>query len=282
MPELPEVETIARGLDRKLPGLKIVKAKVLRKDSIESPSPAQFCRQIEGHRFGNVYRRGKYLLANLSDNAAFVCHLRMSGRLLFIDQDVPLNKFVRVRIFLENGKELRFEDMRVFGRLWYVPRGRAVEEIVTTIGELGVEPLAGLTGKQLALAFKGKKQPVKSALLDQRLIAGIGNIYADESLFLSRIHPLTQAGALKGDELEILSARIQEVLSRAIKSGGSTLRDYVDSDGVNGNYQDRAMVYGRKGEPCRVCGSEIEVTKIGGRSSHYCSQCQIKKRARRR
>src|ERR1041385_6551094 len=124
MPELPEVEAIARGLDRNLPGLKIVKAQVLRVDSIESPTPAQFCRQIKGHSFENVYRRGKYLVANLSDKAAFVCHLRMSGRLLFINQDVPLHKFVRVRLFLENGKEPRFEDMRVFGRLWFVPSGR--------------------------------------------------------------------------------------------------------------------------------------------------------------
>src|SRR5262249_27695692 len=108
------------------------------------------------------------------------------------------------------------------------------------------------------------------------------NIYADESLFLSRIHPLTQAGTLKPDHLELLATTIQEVLSRAIKSGGSTLRDYVDSDGVNGNYQDRAMVYGRKGEPCRVCGCEIEVTKIGGRSSHYCPECQRKLRARKK
>ena len=206
----------------------------------------------------------------------------MSGRLIVRDKNKSSAegrepKFLRVVFYLKSGRELHFEDMRVFGRLWYKPRSVSWEKVIPTLAELGVEPLEkDMDGKHLAEKFANKSLPIKSALLDQRLIAGVGNIYADESLFLSKIHPLTPAKNLKGATLEKLSINIKQVLERSIASGGSTLRDYSDSDGVNGNYQHEAYVYGRTDKPCLTCGELIARLKIGGRSSHYCPHCQPK------
>jgi formamidopyrimidine-DNA glycosylase len=198
----------------------------------------------------------------------------MSGRFLIVEKNRPANRFLRVKILLESGRELHFEDMRVFGRLWFVPSGESFEDVVPTLGELGIEPLTELSAKTLAALFQGRKQSVKGALLDQRNIAGIGNIYADESLFQAGIHPARAAGTLKRAELTRLAETVKEVLNRAITLGGSTLRDYTSSEGVNGNYQQQSWVYGRTGEQCRNCGKKIERMKIAGRSSHFCPTCQ--------
>jgi len=179
---------------------------------------------------------------------------------------------------LASGRELHFEDMRVFGRLWFKPKGKTFEDVIPSLVQLGVEPLESLTSAHLSSAFKGKNQAVKTALLDQHILAGVGNIYADESLFLSGIHPTIAAGKVSDEQLNRLVENVQLVLSRAIESGGSTLRDYTDSSGVNGNYQNLAWVYGREGEPCRQCSSLIERIKLNGRSSHFCIQCQPLKR----
>lgn len=274
MPELPEVETVCRGLNLQLPGTTIKKVEVLRTDSIGYPSVKEFCRRVVGHRFESVSRRGKYILIALDEDAGLACHLRMSGRLLVVDKKAPPGKFLRVRIVLDDGRELRFEDMRVFGRIWYKPAAISFAEVIPTLAELGLEPLDGMTAQTLSDAFKGKKQPIKSALLDQRLLAGIGNIYADESLFRSGIHPLRRAGELNCADLDRLAIEIRKVLKSAIKHRGTTLRDYTDSEGVNGNYQNKACVYGRTGLACRVCKGTIERVKIAGRSSHYCLKCQ--------
>ncbi|HEY9776474.1 MAG TPA: bifunctional DNA-formamidopyrimidine glycosylase/DNA-(apurinic or apyrimidinic site) lyase [Planktothrix sp.] len=274
MPELPEVETVCRGLQKLIIGDTICDAKVLRSDSIGYPDPAKFASKIRGHKIERVYRRGKYILIDLDRAAGMAVHLRMSGRLMVVDKKAPPERFLRVRMSLASGRDLRFEDMRVFGRIWYVPPGKTFEQIIPSLAELGAEPLEKLTGKSLGEVLRGKKQPIKSALMDQRVLAGIGNIYADEALFGSRIHPLRQAGDLRDHELDELAKVIRSVLESAIERRGTTLRDYVDADGVNGNYQHSAWVYGREGEPCRVCGLQIERTKIGGRSSHFCVECQ--------
>jgi formamidopyrimidine-DNA glycosylase len=274
MPELPEVETVCRGLERLIIGDIIQDAKILRPDSIEFPSPENFVKSVRGHRIEKVRRRGKYILIDLDDAAGLAVHLRMSGRLMVVKHAAPAERFLRVRMSLKSGRDLRFEDMRVFGRLWYVPKGRTFEEIIPTLSQLGIEPLDDLTGAHLGKRLKGKKQPIKSALLDQRVLAGLGNIYADESLFRARIHPLRSAGELKANELELLAQVIRDVLNNAIEMRGTTLRDYRDTEGVNGNYQNSSWVYGRFGQACRVCGREIERTKIGGRSSHFCPACQ--------
>jgi formamidopyrimidine-DNA glycosylase len=274
MPELPEVETVCRGLQNKVVGDRIVSVEVLRKDSVGSPSVKKFSSSLRGHRIEKVHRRGKYILIDLDERAGLICHLRMSGRLLIVDKDRAANKFLRIKILLESGRELHFEDMRVFGRLWYVPTGETFEDVVPTLGQLGIEPITELSAETLAAIFKGRKQSVKGALLDQRNIAGIGNIYADESLFQAGIHPARAAGTLKRAELTKLAETVKAVLNRAIILGGSTLRDYTSSEGVNGRYQQQSLVYGRTGEECRTCGKKIERMKIAGRSSHFCPACQ--------
>lgn len=281
MPELPEVETVCRGLQMQLPGAFVSEVDVLRDDSIGYPAVEEFIDQLAGHRFESVVRRGKYILINLDGGAGLACHLRMSGRLLVIKDTKQPSRFLRVRIGLKDGRELRFEDMRVFGRLWYVPAGKTFIDVIPTLGELGVEPLDEMSGVLLGNLFAGKKQPIKTALLDQRLIAGIGNIYADESLYQAGINPLRPAGTVKKAELEKLAGEIQKVLKRAIKNRGSTLSDYTDSEGVNGNYQNKAGVYGREGLACRTCKRAIERVKIAGRSSHFCLTCQPIKTSRK-
>lgn len=278
MPELPEVETVCRGLNRRLPGHTVQAVKVLRQDSIGYPEPRDFSSKLKGHVFKQARRRGKYILIDLSNDAGLAVHLRMSGRLLLVDKDWEKGNFLRVNILLDKERELRFEDMRVFGRLWYVPKGMSFEDVIPTLAELGAEPLEGLAPQLLKDLFAGRKLAVKAALLDQRLIAGIGNIYADEALFLAGVNPLKPAGAVTRSELACLSEVIPKVLNRAIDLGGSTLRDYVDSEGVNGNYQDDSWVYGRKGKGCKICGKQIETAKIAGRTAHFCPQCQARSR----
>jgi formamidopyrimidine-DNA glycosylase len=273
VPELPEVETVRRGLIAALVGQKIAGVDVLRPQSIGFPLPADFEQSLLGHSVVDVSRRGKYLLIHLDRGAYLGVHLRMSGRLLVTGPEQPLGPHVRVRIFLDQ-LELRFEDMRVFGRLWYVPQGKAVETVITGLQNLGPEPLDSFSGKDLADRLKRRTQPIKTALLDQGVVAGIGNIYADESLFGANINPLRPAQSLTLAELDTLTAVIQSTLSRAIALGGSTLRDYTDSRGVNGNYQEEAWVYARKGSPCRVCGTPVERIRLAGRSTHFCPHCQ--------
>lgn len=303
MPELPEVETVRRGLELALAGDAIVAVEVLRDASIAYPDVEIFIASVPGHKFGKVLRRGKYLLLELDRGAGLACHLRMSGRLLVRDgiqantktakktkaiaktikvaeteKSMREPQFLRVRLMLASGRELHFEDMRVFGRLWFKPKGKTFEDVIPSLALLGVEPLESLTSAHLECAFKGKAQAVKTALLDQHILAGVGNIYADESLFLSGIHPTVSASKVTSEQLVKLVDNVKLVLSRAIESGGSTLRDYTDSSGVNGNYQNLAWVYGREGQPCRQCASPIERIKLNGRSSHFCSQCQPIKR----
>lgn len=280
MPELPEVETVRRGLMSQLPGHTVTKVRVLRDDSVGHPSARVFAKTLVGHKFIDIQRRGKYLIVELDKGAFLAAHLRMSGRLLVADAGTARDSHIRVRIEMSNGEELIFEDMRVFGRLWYVSPEESLEQVVSGLADLGVEPLdEEFNGKYMQAAFKNKSQPIKSALLDQTIIAGIGNIYADESLHLAGIHPRRPAKALKLAELERLSSRIKDVLAKAIKLRGSTLRNYTDSSGVNGGYQLKAHVYGRTGLTCHSCSTSIERIKLGGRSSHFCPFCQPAKKS---
>lgn len=281
MPELPEVETVCRGLNVQLKGALVKKVEVFRKDSIGYPSVDDFCAALPGHRFIKVTRRGKYILIDLDQGGGLAAHLRMSGRLLVTKSKTTSGPFLRVRITFADKKELLFEDMRVFGRLWFKPKGMTFQDVIPGLLHLGVEPLEDLDSSKLAVLFAKKKQSIKSALMDQRLIAGIGNIYADESLFQAGIHPLTPAGRLKKPEIERLVEEIKDVLKRAIKNRGSSVRDYRDSEGVNGNYQNKAWVYGRTGLKCRQCDKLIERVKIAGRSAHYCQKCQPRKASTR-
>jgi formamidopyrimidine-DNA glycosylase len=281
MPELPEVETVRLGLEKFLVGDSFSGVQVLRNDSVGYPSIKEFAKGLTGRTVVAAKRRGKYLLLELDSNAWLGVHLRMSGRLIVADKKHREPQFLRVLIKLKSGRELRFEDMRVFGRMWYVPPGEDVLKVIPALQELGPEPLEGLSADHLVSSFRGKKQAIKTALLDQTIIAGLGNIYADEVLFQTGIHPLSLAGSVTEKDAEKLVVAIAKTLKKAIKHGGTTLRDYANSEGVNGNYQHQSWVYGREDEPCRVCGTEIERIKLAGRSAHYCGNCQKKLRRKK-
>lgn len=275
MPELPEVETICRGLNQSTSGLNIKRGEVLLNRTLAYPlSVSQFEQEIKNQKILNWTRRGKYLLGKLSQGWLGV-HLRMTGQLLWLSQDTPLQKHTRIRLFFENNQELRFVDTRTFGKFWYISDSQAPEEIITGLQKLGLEPFDehfSVTYLQAKLAKS--KRHLKTVLLDQTIVAGIGNIYADEILFKSRINPKAIANQLTNKEIETLRIAIIEVLETAIKEGGTTFSDFLQITGVNGNYGNIAWVYRKTGQPCLICGTLIEKIKLGGRSTHFCPKCQ--------
>ncbi|MEM6449644.1 MAG: DNA-formamidopyrimidine glycosylase [Cyanobacteria bacterium P01_D01_bin.105] len=281
MPELPEVETVRRGLSRVSLNQPIQGGEVRLARTIEFPENARdFLAQIEGLQIADWHRRGKYLLGELktSDgNAAgwLGVHLRMTGQLLWVDQDETLQTHCRVRLFFGGNRELRYVDQRTFGRLWLVPPDRSAPEVITGLQRLGPEPFSDeFSPAYLMAALKGRQRPIKNALLDQRLVAGVGNIYADEALFMSGIRPKVASAKLGKKRIMRLHEAVVQVLKTSIESGGTTFSDFRDVHGTNGNYGGVAWVYGREGEPCRQCGSEIVRVQLAGRSAHYCPKCQ--------
>ncbi len=277
MPELPEVETVCRGLNHATLGREIRGGQALLSRSIASPaSLCEFWAGLTGRTIARWQRRGKYLLARLEPGGWLGAHLRMSGQLLWVDRDEPLQKHARVRFFFEaDSKELRFVDARTFGKLWWVPPRKEPAEIITGLQLLGPEPFdSTFDATYLQEKFKRRQRPIKAALLDQHLVAGIGNIYADEALFVSRIDPRRPVGTLERGELERLHGAIVSVLQASLGRGGTTFSSFRNLHGVNGDYLGQAWTYGRAGEPCRVCGAPIARVKIVGRSSHYCPSCQ--------
>lgn len=225
------------------------------------------------------HRRGKYLLAELQRGADaggwLGVHLRMTGQLLWLSQTASLQSHCRVRLFFDGDHELRFVDQRTFGRVWWVPPDQPLETIISGLAMLGPEPFSDEFSVDYLKAVLSKRQrPIKNALLDQALIAGIGNIYADEALFLSGILPKTPCNGLSPDQIQRLHHALQQVLAAGISAGGTTFSDFRSVAGVNGNYGGEAWVYHREGQPCRVCGTAIERLKLAGRSAHYCSSCQ--------
>jgi formamidopyrimidine-DNA glycosylase len=280
VPELPEVETVRRGLTKVTLNKLIWGGEVLLERSLASPVlSADFLAGITNTQITNWQRRGKYLLAVLErDHQAagwLGIHLRMTGQLLWVDTDLPLARHTRVRLFLGDRQELRFIDQRTFGKLWYVPPTQQPHKVITALASLGAEPLEpDFTPQYLHRQLQRTQRAIKTALLDQRLVAGIGNIYADESLFLSGIHPSLPASNLSLDQVNTLHSSIVKVLSASIGQGGTTFSDFLSVEGVNGNYGGVAWVYGRAKEPCRVCGTPIGKLKLAGRSTHFCPHCQ--------
>jgi formamidopyrimidine-DNA glycosylase len=277
LPELPEVETVCRGLNQLTLDSEIQGAEVLLPRTLAYPvSSQQFLKEIQGQKIAFWSRRGKYLLAHLQGNKAFLgVHLRMTGQLLWLSHDFPLHKHSRIRLFFAHGQELRFVDTRTFGKMWWI-NGQAPETVISGLQKLGPEPFdTSFTENYLAQKLQKSKRLLKTLLLDQELVAGIGNIYADEALFVSGIHPQAIASNLSSTQIKKLRQAIIEVLEKAIASGGTTFSDFLQVTGVNGNYGGVAWVYGRTGKPCRVCNTVIEKIKIGGRSSHFCPNCQV-------
>jgi formamidopyrimidine-DNA glycosylase len=290
VPELPEVETVRLGLQRQTRDFLIGKVEVLRDRAIaEPPDPALFRLALEGCTIGQWSRRGKYLLAELGDPdgqraGIWGVHLRMTGQFLWIDApegggsgsgDSDPGRHTRVRIWERSGAELRFIDTRSFAQMWFVPAGRAVESVISGLAKLGPEPFdPGFSATYLLERLRGSQRTIKSALLDQSLVAGIGNIYADESLFAAGILPQTASGRLGGRRLERLRGAVVEILQTSIGAGGTTFSDFRDLKGTNGNYGGQAWVYRRGGMPCRRCGTTLMRERLAGRSTHWCPSCQ--------
>lgn len=282
MPELPEVETVRRGLNQLTLNRKITGGDVLLHRTIAHPFfVGEFVNKITSSSIITWHRRGKYLLAGLSSSdpslscAWLGVHLRMTGQLLWLNQNEPLHKHTRVRIFFEDNQELRFVDQRTFGQMWWVPPEVAVESVITGLSKLAVDPFSPeFTVEYLANKLHNRRRPIKTALLDQSVVAGLGNIYADEALFKSGLLPETLCTDVQLKQIELLRTAIIQVLETSIEAGGTTFSNFLNVKGVNGNYGGVAWVYNRTGEPCRVCGDVIERIKLGGRSSHFCRHCQ--------
>ena len=279
MPELPEVETIARGVDERLRGDRIVQAWFgSHREPFKTPAARQ-ARGLEGRTILAVERIGKHIVCALGSagdrdilantpEAQWIVHLGMTGRLLVTVPDGPVAAHTHVRLSMASGRELRFVDPRRFGRLEFRDLRRGDGFIAP-----GDEPLK-IGAEQFATLFHGKKLAIKAALLNQSLLAGVGNIYADESLFRAGIRPRRRAGRLTRVELERLRLALREVLEHAIRLGGSSVSDYVDADGVRGFFQLEHCVYLRTGLECRVCQTPIRRILVAGRGTHYCPQCQ--------
>ena len=280
MPELPEVETVRRGLERQLQRFTIKRLEVLRARAVAwPPDPELFCSALQGCIVGRWQRRGKYLIASLEqageDAGHWGVHLRMTGQFLWLEHPSDPCRHTRVRLWNDAGQELRFVDTRSFGQMWWVPPGQPPETVISGLRRLGPEPFSeAFSADYLRQRLQGSSRAIKSALLDQALVAGVGNIYADESLFLSGIAPQTPSGRLPQCRLERLHDALVEVLHTSIGAGGTTFSDFRDLSGTNGNYGHAAWVYRRGGAPCRRCGSVIRRDRIGGRSSHWCPSCQ--------
>ena len=280
MPELPEVETVRRGLQRQTTGLEIARVLVHRPRVIAAPAqdPAEFCRALSGRTVQEWRRRGKYLIAAL-DRGQWGVHLRMTGHFHWLERISAAStapcRHTRVQIWNSNGDELRFVDIRSFGQMWWVPPGLASETVITGLNRLGPEPFSeAFSAEHLQQRLKGSTRPIKNALLDQSLVAGVGNIYADESLFAAGILPQTRSNQLGRNQLERLRQALVEVLQTSIGAGGTTFSDFRDLTGTNGNYGGVAWVYRRFGQPCRHCGTPILRERLAGRSSHWCPTCQ--------
>jgi formamidopyrimidine-DNA glycosylase len=272
MPELPEVENVKNTLNQFLPGKEIEDIKVYWENIIKHPALEEFILRLKGQTFETVYRRGKFLIFYLNEDS-LVSHLRMEGKYGLFSQNDPVDKHTHVVFTFTDGTELRYRDVRKFGTMHVYPKG--TEENHLPLQTLGIEPLSDtLTASLMKKLFSKTKRSIKAVLLDQTLIAGLGNIYVDEVLFQSKIHPETPANELSIHRLKKLKTAITDILSEAVKHGGSTIRSYTNSMGESGGFQLKLYVYGRKSEACRICGTEIERMIVAGRGTHMCKSCQ--------
>ncbi len=282
MPELPEVETVARGVHARVSGDRIVDVWFASHPQPFKTSASSQERGLRDRTIQSVHRTGKHIVLELSapgdgksrakssgpPAAQWIVHLGMTGRLLVTTPDAPIAPHTHARLGLASGRELRFVDPRRFGRLEFRDLSRK-----KSFAAPGTEPLE-IESEEFAKLFRGRHLAIKAALLNQSLLSGVGNIYADESLFRAGIRPRKAAGRLTRAELERLRLALREVLQHAIRLGGSSVSDYVDADGVKGFFQLEHCVYQRTGEPCRSCSTPIRRIVVAGRSTHYCNHCQ--------
>jgi formamidopyrimidine-DNA glycosylase len=270
MPELPEVETTRRGLEPHVSG-QVIRTAVVRHRGMRWPVRADLGRLLAGQRIQRLDRRSKYLLIDCGAGWLIV-HLGMSGRLRVVPADTPAGKHDHFDLILETGNAVRLTDPRRFGAVLWQKGEPARHKLLR---DLGPEPFAPeFNARWLYGWTRGRKAPIKSLLMDSHLVCGVGNIYANESLFRAGIHPSRAAGRISVVRYERLVASVRETLEQAIRAGGSTLRDFVNADGAPGYFQQQYFVYDRTGMPCRNCGTAIRAVRIGQRSAFYCPRCQ--------
>ena len=270
MPELPEVQTVLDTLESKIKDREITDIKILYEPIIEG-SKRTFRKKLIGQHFRNFKRRGKYLLFEM-DDLTLVSHLRMEGKYFILDESYPLSKHDHVIFYLDDGKQLRYNDVRKFGRMELIEKKDEYEDF----HGLGPEPFSDRFNVAYCKEYLGKKKlPIKQVLLEQSFVAGIGNIYADEILFAIRINPKKRADRLDEDDIRNLIRETRKILKKAIKAGGTTIRSYTSSLGVTGRFQLSLNVH--TVEKCPICNSDIKKITVGGRGTYYCENCQIEK-----
>lgn len=273
MPELPEVETVRRTLEVLATGKEIQHVSVSWPKLIKLPDEAeQFNDALKGQTIGAIGRRGKFLIL-YTDQFALVSHLRMEGKYGLYKADDPVDKHTHVIFHFTDGTELRYKDVRKFGTMHLYEKGKEFE--TQPLADLGPEPFSDdFSVEWLSAKLKKTNRKLKPALLDQKILVGLGNIYVDEALFRAKLHPERIANSLTPAEEAELYKEIVSTLSEAVEKGGSTIRSYVNSQGQIGMFQLQLFVYGRKNEPCKECGTLLEKTVVGGRGTHYCPSCQ--------
>lgn len=273
MPELPEVETIRRQLAPALEGRRLDRMEVLDPRWCEPAPPDEVAQAVEGRRIERLDRRGKWLIWELAEEIYLVMHLRMTGNLLLVPAGDADRRFLRVRIDLDDGRHVLFCDARRFGTGIVLLGEQALHDYFA--GRVGVEPLGpDFTADALRAMAAHRRAPVKAFLLSQERVAGVGNIYADEALWRSRIHPLRPVGTLKPKQIDLLHESVIHVLEAGIDAKGATIDDYRDASGAEGSFQDKFQVHLREGEPCRRCGAAIRKIRAAGRGTYYCPRCQ--------
>lgn len=273
MPELPEVETVKEALNQTVKGQTIKEIELRYEPMIKNMSAAEFKEKLINQTIQAVSRRGKYLVFHF-DDYQLLSHLRMEGKYFYVDSDFELNPHVHVIFTLENGKRLLYQDTRKFGT--YHLYDKAIDlETTAPFQVLGLEPFATeFTPSYVKEKIQNKKKPIKSLLLDQTVVCGLGNIYVDEVLYRARLHPLTSSSELTDKDIENVVKYTVEVLARAIELGGTTIRTFRSSHGVSGTFQNELLVHQRKGENCYECHTPIEKIKVGGRGTYFCPTCQ--------
>ena len=274
MPELPEVETIRRALEPVLTGRQLVHVAIADSRLVRPLEPLQVTAELEGERVAAVERRGKYLIVRFESTRSLLIHLRMTGSLRHAPAgtlaDDPHRRAV---VRLDDGSDVAYRDVRRFGT-WLVLEPGELEPYLAQ--RLGPEPLGRLTARDLAARLERRRAPIKAALLDQRTLAGVGNIYADEALWYAQVHPLRPSGELGGDEVARVHRSVRRALRTGIERQGASLRDYALPDGATGTMQHEFRVYGRAGEPCDRCGTPIEKIRAAGRGTWLCPRCQLR------
>lgn len=273
MPELPEVEAVRRVIEPQIQGLAIEQIIVKRPEVVAHPTVNEFCCRLRGQICDRVVRRGKFLVIMLKSGDRIIIHLRMTGCLLLTPTDYPEKKHTHIILRLNSNRELRFSDTRRFGRFWLLQKGEA--DTYSGIEKLGKEPLApDFTAEYLSARLGNRKKSIKECLMEQTIIAGIGNIYSDEILFLAKIHPARPAKGLTGEEWKLLAQVIPDCLSFFIQKNDMSPKEYLETKGRDYRNTPFLQVYGHEGEPCPICRSTLCRMVIGGRSSTFCPHCQ--------